>query len=171
MASKVWEWLKSLLRYILEVMFRLFHRELSEKKFAAILQFVKFGVVGLSNTVISYLTYIISLLIFRKFGLLPSYDYIISQAVGFVISVAWSFYWNNRYVFSLQDGEYRSFWKALIKTYISYSFTGLFLNSVLLYAWVHFLQISEYIAPILNLLISVPLNFIINKYWAFKSRK
>ena len=56
----------------------------------------------------------------------------------------------------------------MIKTYISYSFTGLFLSSILLVLWVQVLGISEFIAPIINLLISVPLNFIINKFWAFK---
>jgi putative flippase GtrA len=62
-------------------------------------------------------------------------------------------------------------WQALAKTYVSYSFTGLFLNSILLILWVKVLGISEYIAPIINLLVSVPLNFIINKFWAFKTKE
>ena len=72
-------------------------------------------------------------------------------------------------VFTLKEGEKRSVWKALIKTYISYSFTGLFINSALLIVWVKVMHISEFIAPVINLLISVPLNFIINKFWAFKA--
>jgi len=71
-------------------------------------------------------------------------------------------------VFVKEEGQQRNLWKALIKTYISYSFTGLFLNSALLVLWVDVLHISEFVAPIVNLLISVPLNFIINKFWAFK---
>lgn len=63
------------------------------------------------------------------------------------------------FVFELKNGEKRSIWKSLIKTYISYSFTGLFLSSILLVLWVQVLGISEFIAPIINLLISVPLNF------------
>lgn len=47
-------------------------------------------------------------------------------------------------------------------------FTGLFLNTVLSVLWVQILGISKMIAPIVNLLISVPLNFIMNKFWAFK---
>ena len=58
--------------------------------------------------------------------------------------------------------------KALVKTFISYSFTGLFLSSVLLVLWVQVMHISEFVAPIINLLVTVPLNFIINKLWAFK---
>lgn len=69
----------------------------------------------------------------------------------------------------MKDGEHRSLLKSLLKTYVSYSFTGLFLNSILLVLWVQVFHINEFIAPIINLLVSVPLNFIINKYWAFKT--
>ena len=46
---------------------------------------------------------------------------------------------------------------------------GLFLNSILSLVWVEVFHRSKVIAPIINLLISVPLNFIMNKFWAFKS--
>ena len=91
-----------------------------------------------------------------------------AQVIAFVLSVAWSFYWNNKMVFVKEEGQQRSIWKSLMKTYISYSFTGLFLNSILLVLWVQVLHISEFIAPIINLVISVPVNFLINKFWAFK---
>lgn len=110
-------------------------------------------------------------MIFRSIGIFDKYDYIISQVVQFVLSVLWSFYWNNKFVFKLRDGEKRSIWKSLIKTYVSYSFTGLFLSSALLVLWVQVFNISEFVAPIINLLISVPLNFLINKFWAFKKVK
>jgi len=74
-------------------------------------------------------------------------------------------------VFELKNGENRSLWKSLLKTYVSYSFTGLFLNSVLLFLWVDVFHISEYIAPFINLFINVPINFLINKFWAFKKEK
>ena len=60
--------------------------------------------------------------------------------------------------------------ESTIKTYISYSFTGLFLNSILLILWVKICGISEFIAPVINLVVSVPLNFMINKFWAFKDK-
>lgn len=92
---------------------------------------------------------------------------LVSQGIAFVLSVLWSFYWNNKVVFADGGGE-RNLWKALAKTYVSYSFTGLFLNSILLVLWVQVFHISEFIAPVINLLISVPLNFLMNKLWAFK---
>ena len=96
------------------------------------------------------------------------YDYLIAQIAAFVISVLWSFYWNSKMVFILEEGKERSVWKALIKTFIAYSFTGLFLNSILWLLWVRVFSISEFIAPLINLVVSVPLNFIINKFWAFR---
>lgn len=136
----------------------------------SLMQFIKFGIVGLSNTLISYVIYAVSLLLFQRFAIFGAKAYLVSQVLAFVISVAWSFYWNNKYVFKQNEGETRSIWRSLLKTYISYSFTGLFLNTLLLILWVQLLHISEFIAPIINLLVSVPLNFIINKFWAFRSK-
>ncbi|WP_448753773.1 GtrA family protein [Agathobacter sp.] len=166
--STIWKLIENAVRIILRVIYRLANKELSESTVDNFLQFIKFGIVGVSNTVISYILYAVCLMLLRSGNILSAVDYIIAQVVQFVLSVLWSFYWNNKFVFELKNGEKRSIWKSLIKTYISYSFTGLFLSSILLVLWVQVLGISEFIAPIINLLISVPLNFIINKFWAFK---
>lgn len=164
----IWNLVERLVWAVLNILFNILGKELKEESFESFMQFVKFGVVGLSNTLISYLIYVISLLIFRKMGIFLKSGYLVAQAVAFVLSVLWSFYWNNKLVFTLQEGEERSAVKALVKTFISYSFTGLFLSSVLLVLWVQVMHISEFVAPIINLLVTVPLNFIINKLWAFK---
>ena len=62
-------------------------------------QFLKFGMVGLSNTVLSYLLYIICIWIFQRNGLFQNADYIAASVIAFLISVIWSFYWNNRFTF------------------------------------------------------------------------
>lgn len=95
-------------------------------------------------------------------------DYLIAQIIAFVLSVLWSFCWNNKYVFQKEESEDRNLLQALLKTYISYAFTSLFLNSVLSIVWVEVLHISKLIAPIINLLVSVPLNYVLNKFWAFR---
>ena len=58
------------------------------------------------------------------------------------MSVLWSFYWNNKYVFTLENGKNRSLFKALLKTYISYGFTGIILNNILSWFWISVLSIS-----------------------------
>lgn len=149
--------------------FRIIGKELTYDTFQIIMQFIKFGVVGVSNTVISYVIYVVGLIVLQKIHFLPQYDYLFAQIAAFVLSVLWSFYWNNKMVFTLETGKKRSIGRALIKTFVSYSITGLFLSSILLFLWVDVLGISEYIAPLINLMITVPLNFIMNKMWAFKN--
>ena len=150
---------------------KLLHLNISDVQWKSLLQFVKFGIVGLSNTIISYLLYVISLLFFQKLQIFNSVDYLIAQVIAFILSVLWSFYWNNKYVFEKSENEERNLLKSLLKTYISYAFTGLFLNSILSLLWVEVFHWSKMIAPIINLLVSVPLNFIMNKFWAFKNSK
>ena len=167
----IWKYLDAVVRKIFQVLFMVLNKHYTDEIHESIMQFVKFGIVGVSNTVISYVLYAVTLLGLQKAGLIPKVDYLVAQVVAFVLSVLWSFYWNNKFVFTMEEGQSRNMWKALAKTYVSYSFTGLFLNSLLLILWVKVLGISEFIAPIINLLISVPLNFIINKFWAFKTKE
>lgn len=169
MGSKIWGWIEKCTYMLMGFLCKMIGKPLTESGMEGVMQFVRFGIVGVSNTIISYVIYVVCLLFFQKMGILKNIDYIIAQVTQFVLSVLWSFYWNNRMVFTLKEGEKRSVWKAVIKTYISYSFTGLFINSALLIVWVKVMHISEFIAPVINLLISVPLNFIINKFWAFKA--
>lgn len=125
----------------------------------SLLQFIKFAIIGFSNTLISYLVYVTGV----YFGL----HYLLASVMGFVISVLNSFYWNNKYVFRQEEGK-RNLWYTLAKTFLSYGATGLVLANILLYLWVDILHISEYLGPIINLMITVPLNFVLNKFWAFR---
>ena len=138
-------------------------KEMKEK----IWQFIKFCIVGLSNTVISYSIYVVMLLLFQKGNLLPEIDYLVAQYVAFLLSVLWSFYWNRKYVFDAKNREIPLL-RSLLKTYASYAFTGIFLNSILSVVWVRYFDLPKMIVPIINLLVSVPLNFLLNKFWAFK---
>lgn len=144
-------------------------KNLIYKKRAEILQFIKFSLVGVSNCIVSYSINILMLFVLSPIKL--DYDYMISNAVSFVLSVLWSFYWNNKLVFIIEDGQKRSKWKALLKTYVSYSITGIFLASFMLWLWVDILGISKYIAPLINVAINTPINFFLNKFWAFKTKK
>lgn len=143
--------------------------------------------VGLINTFVSYAIY--SILIY--FGV----HYLIASAAGFIISVFTSFLLNYTFVFKISENEEkRIWWKVLIKTYISYGFSGLILNSLLLILWISVLHLSKYvnfevgilakegivltnaelakyIAPLINLFITIPLNFVLNKFWAYGHKK
>lgn len=134
-----------------------------------VVQFLKFGIIGISNTVLSYALNVLVLFVMAPIRV--SWDYIVANLVAFGLSVLWSFYWNNRFVFIAEKGEHRSVFKTLVKTYISYGVTGIVLNNILSWLWIERLGISKYVAPLINLVVSVPLNFIINKLWAFKTEQ
>lgn len=134
-------------------------------------QFIKFGIIGVSNTLISYMIYIICLVLLCNLGIFQKFDYLIGSVISFLISVYWSFYWNERYTFNEENRQEKSKWKALLKTYICYSITGLFLGNILLYFTVDKIGIPKNIAPLINLTVTVPINFGLNKFWAFRDMK
>lgn len=136
----------------------------SNNRITTFVQFIKFGIVGVSNTVLGYLIYL--LILFALHFLDFSFDLYVASFFSFILSVLWAFYWNNRFVF--KSSRKRSIWKSLLKTYLSYGFTGLILSNVLLFVWTSILLIPKEVAPILSLIITVPLNFLLNKFWAFR---
>lgn len=91
-------------------------------------------------------------------------DYIIANVISWLLSVLWSFYWNNKFVFKKEDGEKRNIWAALFKTYVSYGFTGLILNNILLVLWISVLHMNKMIAPIINLIINIPITSSLTRY-------
>lgn len=132
----------------------------SNPKLEPVVQFILFGLVGVSNTLISYLIYVLFVSM--------NVHFLIANGIGFIVSVLNSFYWNNRYVFINKTGKKRSGLVTLFKTFIAYGFTGILLNSLLLIVLVEKVQVSKYGAPLIVLLVTIPLNFIINKRWSFK---
>ena len=152
--------LKNIFKFFVEQILR---KDFSEKSWNDIWQFICFSIIGLSNTVINYIVYVILI----SWGI----NYIIANIIGFFVSVLNAFYWNNKYVFKREKDEKRSTLKAFLKTFTAYAGTGLIFNNILLVLWVKVFEIGEMIAPIINLFITVPTNFILNKFWAFASHK
>lgn len=136
---------------------RAIYRDMMERpRLAGLVQFIKFGIVGVSNTAISLAVYY--LFLYLNTGL-----YMVGYVVGFLVSVLNAYFWNNRYVF---HGETGSFWKPFLKSYAAYGGSFL-LSSGLLYAQVQWLSASRTIAPLVCLLVTIPLNFLVNKFWTF----
>lgn len=169
--QKLWNIIETIVRAVFGFIFKLFHIEFKEEQWDSLLQFVKFGLVGVWNTVFSYTITVSCLLIFRKLGILivDNRDIYVANIIAFILSVLVSFLLNNKFVFTLDEGQSRNFWRALFKTYLSYGFTGLILNNVLAYVWVEMLGISKFVAPLISLVIAIPINFLMNKLWAFRT--
>ncbi len=123
------------------------------------IQFAKFCIVGVLNNLIYYITYFVLIK-------LDTY-YILANIIGFTVSVFNSFYWNNKYVFG--SDEKRVWWKTLMKTYISYAGTGILLSNVMLVLFVEIMRVPAIIAPLISLVVTIPVNYVVNKYWAYRS--
>lgn len=124
----------------------------------SIVQFIKFSVVGISNTAIAFGIY--------YFLLWFNVDYLIANTISWLISVFNAFFWNNRYVFKTEI----HWFKSLIKTYIAY-LISLILGLVVMYMLVDILLISKFIAPLFTLCITTPINFLLNKFWTYRTIK
>lgn len=161
--KKVWLLFKKLANIFMDLVSKIIKKEIPEKTRNNLFQFIKFGFVGVSNTLISIATY--WLLISVKCNIY------VANLAGFVLSVLNAFYWNNSYVFKKSKNAERNWLVALVKTFIAYGFTGLLLNSALLWLFSDKLGINEYISPVLNLFITIPVNFVMNKFWAFKEKR
>ena len=86
----------------------------SKKEFVALLaQFIKFGLVGVSNTAVSMAVYYIFLWISPAL-------YMVGSVLGTILSIANAFFWNDKFVFTGNANDWRSKLKRLGKTYVSY---------------------------------------------------
>jgi len=162
-----------------------------KKKITEALQFIKFCIVGLSNTLICEGIYVVLLF----FGV----HYLAANIIGNLISILNAYYWSNKYVFKAAEGETRIWWKVLLKTYATYGFSML-LSAGLLVFWLEIVKLGKFMGPVMaglgnlgilglmerlgiglddkllaeilaagiNLIITIPLNFVINKFWAYR---
>lgn len=121
----------------------------SKEEFVALLaQFIKFGLVGVSNTAVSMAVYYIFLWISPDL-------YMVGSVLGTILSIANAFFWNDKFVFTGNANDWRSKLKRLGKTYVSYGGTSI-LSNVLLWIEVTFFSVNKTIAPIVNLLVTIP---------------
>lgn len=154
-----------------------------------LIQFIKFGLVGVLNTIVNYVVYALTI------AILGTDYYILANVLGVIISIFHAYLWQNKLIFKEEEGgEKRVWWQVLIKTYIAYSFTGLILNNLLLIFWLDIVKIegfmaplveaaaklgltltekeaAAYVAPFFNMFVSIPLNFVINKFWAYRQKE
>ena len=120
-------------------------------------KFIKFTIVGFGNLFISLITYYI--LVFF------SINYQIANIGGFITGSLNGYIWNKIWVFKNSKRSVSS----IMKFYLAYLSTWL-LSALLLYVWVEKMKISDKIAPVINVFITTPINYLLNKYWVFNKK-
>lgn len=146
---------------------KLFHIDFTEERQEKIYQFVKFCVVGVTNVGVSYLVNISTVLLLGWLWPGLTYDYVIANVTAFLVAVYWSYTWNSRKVFNFHSKDKALRRKVIFRTYLCYGFSGIVVNNLLGTLWIRVLGISKMISPLLNLFITIPLNYYTNKKWAY----
>ena len=129
---------------------------MNDERWGNLVQAFRYLIVGAYNMLLSYCVYALFLVM--------GCNYILCNAISFCFSVLNSFLCSQKFVF---HGE-NKWYVMLAKVALSYVGTGLILQSILLFLWVDLLNISAFLAPLLNIIIITPLNFVIQKFWAYK---
>ena len=123
---------------------------------AVIVQFVKFGIVGISNTLITFIVYTLLLKVFGVW-------YIAASAIGFIVGATNGFLLNRRWTFAGHVGDSLTpvRW-AIVQT------AGLALNLGLLYLLVHDAGLDELLAQALATVAVTISTFLVNRAWTFR---
>lgn len=119
-------------------------------------QFIKFICVGILNTLITYITY----LLFRYLSTTPE----ISNLIGYIVGLINSFFWNKLWVFKEKKGSILKEATLFICIFGICYIAQLGCFKLLLYK----LQLNEYIVQFMSMCIYTLLNYTLNKKITFK---
>jgi len=120
-------------------------------------QFIKFCVIGVSNTAVHLSIYYLLLWL--------NVYYLLADIIAFAISVWNSYFWNKKYTFDAG----KTTLSTILRLYAAYGSTTL-LGTGLLFIMVDVIGLDEYISPIIKIGVITVINFILNKYIVFKKR-
>jgi putative flippase GtrA len=121
-----------------------------------VVQFVKFGIVGVSNTLLTFLIYTLLLKVFGVW-------YLAASAIGFIVGAVNGFLLNRRWTFAGHVGD------AL--TPVRWGVVqgcGLALNLGLLYLFVNDAGIEKLLSQAFATAIVTVVTFLANRAWTFR---
>jgi putative flippase GtrA len=123
----------------------------------SLIQFIKFGIVGISNTLLTALT------IWCLLKVLHCSDYV-SNLTGYIVGLLNSFIWNRKWTFKSKTKVSATLFKFILTFVVSYLFQ---LGN--LYLLLHFTHIDPYICQLLSIVVYTVINFILNRNYTFKN--
>jgi putative flippase GtrA len=123
---------------------------------AIAVQFVKFGIVGISNTLLTFVVYTFLLKVLGVW-------YLAASAIGFTAGAVNGFMWNRRWTFSGHVGDALTPLRwAIVQT------CGLALNVGLLYLWVAVVGLDKLLGQALSIAVVTTTTFLVNRAWTFR---
>jgi putative flippase GtrA len=121
-----------------------------------VLQFAMFGIVGISNTLITFIVYTLLLKVFGVW-------YLAASAIGFVAGAVNGFLLNRRWTFRGHVGD------ALtpVRWFVVQG-CGLALNEALLFLYVDALKFDKLLSQALSIAVVTVVTFLANRAWTFR---
>ena len=126
------------------------------------IQIIKFMIVGVTNTLVSFLVYMLTIFLLNDLNI--EFDYIIALIVSFIIGVLWSYKFNKKFVFKIKCNGISS----LLKSNFSYFITGIVITNIISFYCVTCLGIGKIAVFFIIILFTFPMNFLMHKYWVFR---
>ena len=133
------------------------------------MQFIRFGCVGAINTAVDYAVFWIVNRILGESILLGEKNYLIAQCMGFAAGTLNAYFMNGTFVFRAENKPRSRGKQPLLRSFIGYGFTFM-LSELMLYLLVSCQGLNKYLAKLITLCVTIPLNFIINRFWIFKNK-
>jgi putative flippase GtrA len=121
-----------------------------------LVQFVKFGIVGVSNTLLAFAIYTVLLKVFGVW-------YLGASAIGFVVGAVNGFLLNRRWTFAGHVGDSLTpvRWGVV-------QGCGLALNEGLLYLFVDGAGVEKLLGQALATIVVTVITFLVNRAWTFR---
>lgn len=128
----------------------------SHPRAAVLIQFVKFGIVGVSNTLLTLAVYTLLLKVFGVW-------YLAASAIGFVVGAINGFLLNRRWTFRDHVGDALTpvRW-GIVQT------CGLAINEGLLFVFVHDASLDKLVAQVCATAVVTVTTFFVNRAWTFR---
>jgi putative flippase GtrA len=121
-----------------------------------LVQFVKFGIVGVSNTLLTLAVYTLLLKVFGVW-------YLAASAIGFAVGATNGFLLNRRWTFREHVGD------ALTPVrWAVVQGCGLGVNEGLLYLFVHDAKLDKLVAQVCATAVVTVTTFFVNRAWTFR---
>lgn len=135
---------------------------LDEAKVQFVKELVRFAMVGCSNVALNLIGY----WILMAMGM----HYVLAYGISYILSIFNAYFMSNRFVFKTEPGCERNALESMMRVFMIY-FGTFVVSEVLLTVQIDYLGIHENMAPVINLMITSPITFLLNKYWAFGEKK
>jgi putative flippase GtrA len=121
-----------------------------------VVQFVKFGIVGVSNTLLTLVVYTVLLKVFGVW-------YLAASAIGFIVGATNGFLLNRKWTFREHVGDALTpvRW-GVVQT------CGLAVDEALLYVFVHDAHVDKLLAQVFATAVVTVTTFFVNRAWTFK---